>query len=142
MLKLTAEKIAEVAMVGVAKVKKDISKGKLDSDSLVYIVRYIQGHRMLAGGLRVWDGVMGNVAKPTNDTSEKRDVHETDFVNIPKNRIELCENGLFSGTEIVVLRAIEASGKKRKHAEAQVRKMREAVCAERLGEDHLEELGL
>jgi hypothetical protein len=62
MLRMTAEKIADTAMVGVAKVRKDISKGKLDSESLKDIVRYIQGHRMLAGGLKVWDGVMAGVA--------------------------------------------------------------------------------
>ena len=58
MIKMTAEKIAGAAMVGVAKVRKDIVKEKLNADSLVDILRYVQAYRMLAGGLKVWDGVM------------------------------------------------------------------------------------
>jgi hypothetical protein len=61
MLRLTSEKIAEAARVGVAKVKKDITKGKLDSESLEDIVRYILGYRMLSDGLKMWDGVMESV---------------------------------------------------------------------------------
>ena len=63
MLRLTAEKISDAACVGIAKVRKDISKGKLDAENLGDIVRYIQGHRLLAGGLKVFDGIMAKVAE-------------------------------------------------------------------------------
>ena len=147
MIRMTAEKIAEVAMVGVAKVKKDITKGKLDAESLKDIVRYCQGHRMLSGGLGVWDGVMrsmdtGFIEPEQNE--ETREYYDYGAVEgIVSGFPEPVESiPLFSGVEIGIIGAIEASGKTRKQAEVQVRKMREQVCADRLTMEHLEELGL
>jgi len=63
MLKVTTKMIADVAMLGEPKVRKDVQRGNLDAEDLGDIVRYIQGHRLLAGGLKVFDGIMAKVAE-------------------------------------------------------------------------------
>ena len=126
MIRMTAEKIAEAAMVGVAKVKKDITKGKLDSESLKDIVRYVQGHRMLAGGLAVWDGVMFCVAE-----AEDKPL----LVDEPAE-------SLWGGAELMVMREMIKHGRTKKEAEAAVKKMRAELGVQTLGIEDLEGLGI
>ena len=131
-MKISRQELADAAMVSVDVVRKAEKSGRVDIENAVSIAGYIVLGRISSGGLSSMNGASPEPA--VRSGVENFPVSETVEAQ--------SELPLWSGTEIVVLRAIEASGKTRKQAEAQVRKMREAVCAERLGEEHLEELGL
>ena len=62
-MRVSAREVAGAAMVSEAKVAKDIQRGNLDVGILGDVVRYVYGHRLLAGGLKVFDGVMESVAE-------------------------------------------------------------------------------
>ena len=151
-MRVSAREVAGAAMVSEAKVSKDIQRGKLDIGSLGDVVRYVYGNRLLAGGLKVFDGVMGVVAEepvamvesvPSKKICElkevlaKRDCHKR-----VESGGEGGKDGEFSDLEAEIMLMMIKRGKTRGQAKLQIRKMREMVCAERICEEHMEELGL
>ena len=133
MLRLTAERIADAGMVGIAKVRKDMGKGVLDGESLVDIVRYIMGHRLLAGGLKVFDGMMGKTSfagPPPEGFSEG------------EKEILMREHSSDDGTEAIIRKKMMDLGKGANNTERFIHRSREKLAVGRLRAEHLEELGL
>ena len=134
--------ISKASMVGRKKVDKDIERGRLDVCDLASVAGYVVMGRMGAGGL---GGITGMSPEPA--------LHEGLQVCAGINRYDgghkRAESGgeggkdaEFSDLEAEIMLMMIKRGKTRGQAKLQIRKMREMVCAERICEEHMEELGL
>ena len=135
--------ISKASMVGRKKVDKDIERGRLDVGDLASVAGYVVMGRMGAGGL---GGITGMSPEPALHEELPKGV-ERGFNRYDggHKRVESGEggkNGEFSDLEAEIMLMMIKRGKTRGQAKLQIRKMREMVCAERICEEHMEELGL
>jgi len=153
--------ISKASMVGRKKVDKDIERGRLDVCDLASIAGYVVMGRMGAGGL---GGITGMSPEPAlheglqvgaginrydgghkrvesgGEGSKNGEIDDLRASAIPISG-SIC-TAEFSDLEAEIMLMMIKRGKTRGQAKLQIRKMREMVCAERICEEHMEELGL
>ena len=122
--------ISDAGMVSRKKVDKDVERGNLDPGSLASVAGYVMAGRLSAGGIEAITGLVPEFSR------------EPDSTPVNSSDEPLVSSELWSGMELMIMKRIEASGKSRKVAESQIKVMREHVGVDRLGEEHMEELGL
>ena len=157
-MKASIREIADAGMLSEGKVTKDLQRGKFDRENLGDVLRYVHGHRLLAGGLSVFDGMMAGCVEGES-TAERYGVEVSEeYPEAPQAPVVAVATSTppvpvvtpaadwreskWSDFEEEFMMGRMRLGTDRKVAERGVLAMRVTACVERLGPGDAEELGI
>ena len=143
-MKVTYKEISDASGVSEGKVKTDVRRSKLDTEDLRSVCGYVMANLLLCGIERVSGMVKAEAIIPAEGSGVTWNPATGEIYSLDEPVIVMGSEieSRFNDFEEMVIGRIMGSGKSRKVAENQIKAMREHVGVDRLGEDHMEELGL